>query len=219
MDYTNKPLSHLSAVLECLLLSAEKPLVLSRIAEAFPNQSPEEWQAALDELCRHYHDTGHGIFVAEVAGGYQMRTRTEFASWIVQTRPSSPQRLSQAALETLAVIAYKQPIIRAEIESIRGVDASGVLRQLLDKGLIQMLGRKDVPGRPILYGTSTTFLEVFGLKDLRSLPTQDELRALAEAELAGGDDFEPEYPDGPLKGAAETLAKGATEAPTEPRNE
>jgi segregation and condensation protein B len=215
MDHTNKPLPHLSAVLECLLLSAEKPLVLSRIAEAFPNQSPEEWQAALDELCRHYDDTGHGIFVAEVAGGYQLRTRTEFASWIVQTRPSSPQRLSQAALETLAVIAYKQPIIRAEIESIRGVDVSGVLRQLLDKGLIQMLGRKDVPGRPILYGTSTTFLEVFGLKDLRSLPTQEELRALAEAELAGGSDFEPERPAGPSGETAEGLAEGETDTSSE----
>jgi segregation and condensation protein B len=215
MDHTNKPLPHLSAVLECLLLSAEKPLVLSRIAEAFPNQSPEEWQAALDELRRHYDDTGHGIFIAEVAGGYQLRTRTEFASWIVQTRPSSPQRLSQAALETLAVIAYKQPIIRAEIESIRGVDASGVLRQLLDKGLIQMLGRKDVPGRPILYGTSTTFLEVFGLKDLRSLPTQEELRALAEAELAGGSDFEPERPAAPLSEAVVELVERETDTPSE----
>ena len=211
MDHTYKPLSHLSAVLECLLLSAEKPLVLSRIAEVFPNQSPQEWLAALDELRRHYDDSGHGIFVAEVAGGYQLRTRTEFATWIVQTRPSSPQRLSQAALETLAVIAYKQPIIRAEIESIRGVDASGVLRQLLDKGLIQMLGRKDVPGRPILYGTSTTFLEVFGLKDLRSLPTQEELRALAEAELAGGADFEPERPARPSNESAEGLAEGGSD--------
>ena len=215
MDHTYKPLSHLSAVLECLLLSAEKPLVLSRIAEVFPNQSPQEWRAALDELRRHYDDSGHGIFVAEVAGGYQLRTRTEFASWIVQTRPSSPQRLSQAALETLAVIAYKQPIIRAEIESIRGVDASGVLRQLLDKGLIQMLGRKDVPGRPILYGTTATFLEVFGLKDLRSLPTQEELRALAEAELAGGSDFEQERSAGPSNVAAEELAEGETDTPSE----
>jgi segregation and condensation protein B len=197
MDHTAKPLSHLAAVLECLLLTAEKPLILNRIAEIFSNQSPQEWQEAFEELRRHYDDSGHGIFVAEVAGGYQMRTRTEYASWIVQTRPTSPQRLSQAALETLAVIAYRQPIIRAEIETIRGVDVSGVLRQLLDKGLIQMLGRKDIPGRPILYGTSPTFLEVFGLKDLRSLPTQEELQALAEAELAGGSDFEPVRPTGP----------------------
>ena len=181
-----QPLSHLAAVLECLLFTAETPLSLNRIAEIFPNQSPQEWQTALEELAAHYDGAGHGVFVAEVAGGTQLRTRSEYASWIVQTRPANPQRLSQAALETLAVIAYKQPIIRAEIEAIRGVDASGVLRQLLEKGLIQMLGRKDIPGRPILYGTTATFLEVFGLKDLRSLPTQEELQALAAEELAHG---------------------------------
>ncbi len=184
-----QPLSHLAAVLECVLFTAETPLSLNRVAEIFPNQSQQEWQEALDELCAQYDGAGHGVFVAEVAGGYQLRTRSEYASWIVQTRPANPQRLSQAALETLAVIAYKQPIIRAEIEAIRGVDVSGVLRQLLEKGLIQMLGRKDIPGRPILYGTTATFLEVFGLKDLRSLPTQEELQALAEEELAHGGDL------------------------------
>lgn len=180
------PLSHLAAVLECLLFTAEKPLSLERIAETFPNHARQEWREALEELGTHYHRAGHGVFVAEVGGGYQLRTRSEYATWVVQTRPVSPQRLSQAAIETLAVIAYKQPIIRAEIEAIRGVDVSGVLRQLLEKGLIQMLGRKDIPGRPILYGTTATFLEVFGLKDLRSLPTQEELQALAEEELAHG---------------------------------
>ncbi len=184
MDQETKPLSRLAAVLECLLLTTEKPLPLTKIGEVFPEQSPEQWQAAVEELRRHYDDSGHGLFIAEIAGGYQLRTRSEYASWIVQMRPATSQRLTQAALETLAVIAYKQPIIRAEIETIRGVDVSGVLRQLLDKGLIQMLGRQDIPGRPILYGTTAVFLEVFGLPDLRSLPTQEELQALAEAELS-----------------------------------
>jgi segregation and condensation protein B len=206
MDPTPKPLSHLAAVLECLLLTAERPLILSKVAEHFPNQSPQEWHDAMQELCQHFDDSGHGTFIAEVAGGYQMRTRSEYASWIAQLRPSSPQRLSQAALETLAVIAYQQPIIRAEIETIRGVDVSGVLRQLLDKGLIQMLGRKDIPGRPILYGTTATFLEVFGLRDLRSLPTQEELRALAEAELAGGGEFEAGPSAGPYREPDEAAA-------------
>jgi segregation and condensation protein B len=182
-------LSPLAAVLEGLLFTAESPLTMARLIDIFSEQTVDQWQRALDELRDHYERDGHGVFLAEVAGGYQLRTRPECAPWIVQMRPASPQRLSQAALETLAVIAYRQPLIRAEIESIRGVDVSGVLRLLLEKGLIQMLGRKDIPGRPILYGTTARFLEIFGLRDLKSLPTQEELQALAEAELAG--DHEP----------------------------
>jgi segregation and condensation protein B len=205
-----QPLSHLAAVLECLLLTAEKPLSLRRVGEFFPNQTQQEWQEALEELCRRYDQGGHGLFVAEVAGAYQLRTRSEYASWIAQTRPASPQRLSQAALETLAVIAYKQPIIRAEIEAIRGVDVSGVLRQLLEKGLLQMLGRKDIAGRPMLYGTTAVFLEVFGLKDLRSLPTQEELQALAEAELTYGSDLRSRGADAALGEAGKKIGEFAS---------
>jgi segregation and condensation protein B len=182
-------LSRLAAVLESLLFTAENPLTIAKLIDIFSGQTAEQWQNALEELRDHYERDGHGVFLAEVAGGYQLRTRPECAPWIVQMRPASPQRLSQAALETLAVITYQQPLIRAEIETIRGVDVSGILRLLLEKGLIQMLGRKDIPGRPILYGTTAKFLEVFGLRDLKSLPTQEELQALAEAELAG--DHEP----------------------------
>jgi segregation and condensation protein B len=183
-------LSQAAAVLECLLLASDKPLSLAKLAEIFPDQPKDEWRRAIEELQNHYESGGHGIFLAEVAGGYQLRTRQDYAQWICRMRPAVPQRLTQAALETLAVIAYKQPIIRSEIEAIRGVDVAGILRQLLDKGLIQMLGRKDIPGRPILYGTTQHFLQIFGLRDLRSLPTQDELAALTESELAGSSNYD-----------------------------
>jgi segregation and condensation protein B len=183
-------LSRLAAVLESLLFASEGPLSLTKLTDNFPGQTAEEWRRAAEELSAHYDRYGHSVFLAEIAGGFQLRTRVDYAPWVVQLRPASPQRLSPAALETLAVIAYKQPLIRAEIEAIRGVDASGVLRQLLEKGLIQMLGRKDVPGRPILYGTTPKFLEVFALRDLKSLPTQEELQALVESELTG--DQEPQ---------------------------
>jgi segregation and condensation protein B len=185
-------LSRLAAVLESLLFASECPLSLTKLTDSFPGQTAEEWRQAAEELHTHYDRYGHSMFLAEIGGGYQLRTRVDYGPWIVQLRPASPQRLSQAALETLAVIAYKQPLIRAEIETIRGVDASGVLRQLLEKGLIQMLGRKDVPGRPILYGTTARFLEVFALRDLKSLPTQEELQALVASELTG--DQEPQGP-------------------------
>jgi segregation and condensation protein B len=187
-------LSRLAAVLESLLFASECPLSLTHLTDSFPDQTAEEWRQAADELDAHYDRYGHSIFLAEIAGGYQLRTRVDYGPWIVQLRPASAQRLSQAALETLAVIAYKQPLIRSEVEAIRGVDASGVLRQLLEKGLIQMLGRKDVPGRPILYGTTARFLEVFALRDLKSMPTQDELQALVESELTG--DQRPQAPAG-----------------------
>jgi segregation and condensation protein B len=178
-------LSGRAALLESLLFTSENPLTIDALVQYFPEHSMEDWKIALEELKAHYEGYGHAICLEEVAGGYQLRTRREFAPWIARIRSSLPQRLSRAALETLAVVVYKQPIIRSEIEAVRGVDVGGVLRQLLDRGLIQILGRRDIPGRPMLYGTTTRFLEVFGLKDLASLPTQEELAALVEPELSG----------------------------------
>ena len=113
--------------------------------------------------------------VEEVAEGFHMRTRSLYAPYILKMLRDSPTRLSRAALETLAIIAYKQPIIRQEIERIRGVDAGGVLRALLEKNLIRIMGRKAIPGRPLIYGTTRKFLEVFDLKDLDSLPKLKEI--------------------------------------------
>lgn len=116
----------------------------------------------------------------EVAGGYQFRTRPEYTEWIRQLMRPAPARISKAALETLAIIAYKQPIIRNDIERIRGVDSGGVIRMLLERKLIRILGRKEIPGRPLIYATTKQFLEAFELKDLKDLPTPKEIDDLGK---------------------------------------
>jgi len=118
----------------------------------------------------------------EIAGGYQFRTRPDISAWIRKIKGVKPGSLSPAAMETLAVIAYRQPVLKADIDRVRGVDVSGALKGLLEKKLIKMLGRKDVPGRPMMYGTSREFLEIFNLKDLGELPTLRELKELQEEE-------------------------------------
>jgi segregation and condensation protein B len=117
----------------------------------------------------------------EVAGGYQFRTRPEHTEWIKKLIQPRPPRLSKAALETLAIIAYKQPLIRSDIEHIRGVDCGGVIRALLERKLIRVLGRKEIPGRPLIYATTKRFLEVFDLKDLKDLPTPKEIDEMGQA--------------------------------------
>jgi segregation and condensation protein B len=125
---------------------------------------------------------GRSFQLVEVDGGYQFRTKAAYARWIKNLRKVKPARLSQSALETLAIVVYRQPIVRAEIEHIRGVDSGWVLNSLLEKGLIKILGRKEVAGRPLVYGSSRRFLEIFGLRDLSALPTLQELDALREKE-------------------------------------
>jgi segregation and condensation protein B len=167
-------------IIESLLFASEDPLTLERMRQVLPMTSSQEIRQALAELSEAYDQRGGGFFLKEVAGGYQLRTRPEYAEWIKRLLQPSPARLSKAALETLAIIAYKQPIIRSEIEQIRGVDSGGVLRMLLERKLIRVLGRKEIPGRPLIYATTKKFLEVFDLKDLRDLPTAREMGELAE---------------------------------------
>jgi segregation and condensation protein B len=126
-------------------------------------------------LQEEYAAPGRGILLAEVAGGYQLRTIAESAEYVKTLIREKPNRLSRAALETLAIIAYRQPITKAEVETVRGVDVDGVLNSLLTKKLIRIMGRKDVPGRPWVYGTTPQFLELFGLNDLSSLPPLPEI--------------------------------------------
>ena len=123
------------------------------------------------------------FYLHEVAGGYQVRTRPEYTPWIKRLIQPRPFRLSKAALETLATVAYKQPIIRSDVEQVRGVDCGGVLKVLLERGLIRVLGRKEIPGRPLIYGTTKRFLEVFDLKTLKDLPTPKEIEELGNAPL------------------------------------
>jgi segregation and condensation protein B len=120
--------------------------------------------------------------LVEVAGGYQFRTKPQWAQWVNRLKKTKPVKLSQSALETLAIIAYQQPVIRPTIEVIRGVDSGWVIRSLLEKGLIRIVGRKEIPGRPLIYGTTKTFLELFNLNTLSDLPTLKEAQPLPEPE-------------------------------------
>lgn len=168
-------MDNLKAVVEALIFVSEIPLSLNKIMEIIGDAEKEEITGIINDLVRDYNERDGGIFLNEVAGGYQFRTKEICAPWIRQLKATRPKALSQAALETIAVIAYRQPVMKSEIEKVRGVDVSGILKGLMEKNLVRIVGRKDVPGRPIIYGTTKKFLEVFGLKDLSDLPTFKEL--------------------------------------------
>ncbi len=169
-------------IIESLLFAFDEPLRVERVQRIMEGVPRSEIQKALDGLIDEYNTMDRSFSLIEVAGGYQFRTRAAYADWIKKLRKTRQPRLAQASVETLAIVAYRQPIVRAEIEQIRGVDSGGVLRGLFKKGLIRIIGKKDVPGRPILYGTSRRFLEFFGLKDLSNLPTLKELEEISEEE-------------------------------------
>lgn len=171
----------LKPILESILFVADEPLSLERLTSIVESTPKQEVLAALQGLMADYHERGSGFYLAEVAGGWQFRTRPEYHEFIKRLVQPSPQRLSRAALETLSIIAYKQPVIRADIEYIRGVDCGGVLRQLLERKLIRVLGRKEIPGRPLIYATTKIFLEVFDLKNLTELPTPAEIEQMVPA--------------------------------------
>lgn len=168
-------------ILEALLFVAEEPLPLARLQEVLADEEPATTEGTLRALALSLESEGRGLMVQEVAGGFRLATRPEAHPWIQRLQQVKPSRLSRAALETLAIIAYKQPITRAEVEAIRGVAVDGVMRTLLERGLIRMLGRKAEAGRPILYGTSHAFLEHFGFKDLGDLPSLKEIDELISA--------------------------------------
>ncbi len=168
-------------VVEALLFVAEDPLPLAKLQEVLADEDPSATEATVQELTLSLEREGRGLMVQEVAGGFRLATRPEAHAWIQRLQQVKPARLSRAALETLAIIAYKQPITRAEIEAIRGVTVDGVMRTLLERGLTRMLGRKAEAGRPILYGTSNPFLEHFGFKDLGDLPSLREIDELIGA--------------------------------------
>jgi segregation and condensation protein B len=177
------------AVLEALIFASEAPLTPERAADVLTDTEKKEILSLLEELGREYETRGGGIVLVPVAGGYQFRTKPEMAPWIRKLKASRPAMLSPAALETLAVIAYRQPLVKSEVDRIRGVDASGALKGLLEKKLVRIVGRKDVPGKPIIYGTTKRFLEVFNLQDLSELPTLRELKDLQDdsnGQILGG---------------------------------
>jgi len=164
-------------VIEALFFTSHEPLSEKKLTEVLEEIDKESIRVALEELRREYQERKN-LEIREVAGGYQIFTRPDYAPWIEKLHRTRPARLSRAALETLAMVAYNQPVIRAEIESIRGVDTSGVLHTLLEKNLIKILGQKKVIGRPLLYGITDDFLMYFGLKDVSELPSVEEVKEM-----------------------------------------
>lgn len=175
----------LKSVLESLLFVADGPMTLQRFGEIIDSSNKDEIRAALADLQMEFEQSNRGVRLVEVAGGFQLRTAKANADWVKKFLGGRPARMSRATLETLAIIAYRQPITKAEIESIRGVDVDGVVNTLLERNLIRAVARKDVPGRPFLFGTTPEFLQLFNLKDLSQLPTLKEMDEIKLPEVAG----------------------------------
>ncbi|MBI1809090.1 MAG: SMC-Scp complex subunit ScpB [Gemmatimonadetes bacterium] len=169
-------MNSLAKLLEAALFASPRPIPTEELATLDPEATPAAVQGALEELREHYDVDGHGVELVLQGSGWQILTRPEYTEAIERAQMAvRPQRLSGAALETLAIIAYRQPIGRADIAEIRGVDVGAILKSLLERGLIEVTGRAEGLGRPLLYGTSPLFLEQFALRHLEELPRVDEL--------------------------------------------
>jgi segregation and condensation protein B len=220
-------------IVEALVLASPEPLSAQRLADLIPYVKPGKAKDLINELNTEYQEQDRAFEIWEVAGGYQIRTRAEFSGYLQKLHRQRPLRLSRAALETLSIVAYKQPATRAEIEDVRGVECGPVLKSLLDRQLVRIAGHRDVPGKPMVYGTTRRFLEVFGLGSLKDLPALRELDELAREqglltgdaegddalrdEAAEGDGPEIIVPEGALDtSAARPAADGATADTTEP---
>jgi segregation and condensation protein B len=171
----------LKSIVESLLFAAGEPVSIARIAAVLEGVAKAEIQNSIVTLGAEYAANNRGLAIEEVAGGYQLRTPREHAQYVRRLLAARPPRLSRPLLETVAIIAYRQPITRPEIEQLRGVDSGGVLETLLERRLIKIAGRKEAPGRPMMYATTPEFLEVFSLKDLESLPDLKEFQEIERA--------------------------------------
>ena len=203
----------LKGILEALLFVTAEPIPVTRFLALLGAVTKQDVDQALASLAQDYEQEGRGLQLAEVAGGYRIVTKAEFAPWLKRLeKVKSPSKLSRSALESLAIIAYKQPIVRAEVEQIRGVETSGVIRTLLERKLVRIVGRKEEPGRPIMYGTTKFFLEHFGLRDLSQLPPLREFKELGESEQAMLPIDEVVAVDGePVTQSTEAVVEGLSE--------
>jgi segregation and condensation protein B len=175
----NPPPQHLlKPTLEAMLLAADGPVSLYQLNSWLMEPGERVLRTVLRELAQELLREQRGWRLVEVAKGWQLRTDVRFGRWVARMRGGRPQRLSTAAMDVLAILAYRQPCTRAEVDRLRGVDSGGVLRLLCERGLAAVMGRKEVPGRPLLYGTTRNFLSLFGLRDLSDLPTLRDLREL-----------------------------------------
>lgn len=201
----------LDGIIESLLFAAGTPLALKRMVDVLQGPSAKEIRAVVERLMDAYGRPGRGITLLAVAGGFQFRSAPANAEWVRALLRERPARLGRAALETLAVIAYKQPATRAEIEAVRGVDCDSAITTLLARKLIKIAGRKEAVGRPLMYGTTPEFLEVFGLNDLTQLPALKEIGPVEEPEdettIDDGDEWRAAAED-PQPGGSELAAHG-----------
>ena len=174
--------THNKALIEALLFASSRPLSVENLVEVSGLVKPGV-REILTELMDEYESQGRGFILAEVSGGYQLRSLPAYSEQIASLlKARTRRRFTRSSMETLSIIAYRQPVTRAEIEQIRGVDSGAVLKTLLTQAMIRVLGRKEAPGRPILYGTTREFLEYFGLRDIESLPTLEEVTELLDEE-------------------------------------
>lgn len=185
MSDESKPELDIKSKVEALLFATDRPVSASKIAQIIGDTDARVVKKAIELLRHEYDEQGRAFQVEEIAEGYQLLTRPQFRTYVTKLRRSAAEaRLSQAALETLAIIAYKQPVLRSQIEAIRGVQAGELLRGLMEKNLVKIVGRANVVGRPILYGTTRRFLEHFGLKSLKDLPKMEEVLPLPRQKTA-----------------------------------
>jgi segregation and condensation protein B len=215
--------AQLKQLVEALVFASDKPITVLRLRQLTRVSDVRRLEQALAEIAEDYQN--RGLILQQVSGGYQFRTRPQFSAWVQQLIAGRPVRLSRAQLETLAIIAYRQPITRPEIDEIRGVDSSGTLKVLIERSLIRILGKKEEVGRPMLYGTTKEFLDFFSLGDLRELPTlreyfelTDESRQVMSDRLGPADEDDPAIepaidPGGPVVEAAPEMAEPMVEAP------
>lgn len=173
-------------IVESILFVSDSPISLDRLCTVLEEFERNEIRGAVEAIAAECDSRGRGIELAVVAGGYQFRSRPELADFVRRLKRVKPSKFSPSSLETLAIIAYRQPVTRGEVEYLRGVDSGGILKSLLDKKLVRIIGKKDVPGKPLIYGTTREFMETFSLKDLASLPTLREIEELA----VSGDDVD-----------------------------
>jgi len=202
----------LKPILESLIFAADSAISFDRLAGALEGEERPVIKEALHELIEDYRAKAGGFLLEEVAGGFQFRTNPEFSPWLRKFFKIGMQKISKAAMESLAVIAYKQPVTRGEIEAVRGVDSGGVLATLMEKRFIKIVGRKEVPGRPVVYGTTKEFLETFDLKDLSCLPTLKDMQKMEEeyAQTEGQGTAEAAVEDG-VQGDEEARGRIETE--------
>jgi segregation and condensation protein B len=209
----------LQSIVESLLFAADKPLTLRQLGELLGENELARVRAAVAAVELAQQDRGFQLH--QVAGGFQFRTHADNATWVQKLLASKPVRLSRPQLETLAIVSYRQPVTRPEIDEIRGVDSGGTLKTLLDRSLIRILGKKEEPGRPMLYGTTREFLEFFNLRDLKDLPTLREFHELSEEHQAQVEALEGVAPEGAIEKEGEEGALPLTrlEIATPPEDE